>query len=89
MGVHARENDKIASQIDDSSKSLSQKKPPAYKIRNKMFLSTKNIRTERLLKKLDNKNIDLFKIKKLVGLLYQLELPHTMKIYDVFYPNLL
>ena len=46
------------------------KEPPVYKVGNKVFLSTKNIRTERLLKKLDDKNIDSFKIKKLVGLLY-------------------
>ena len=65
------------------------KKPPVYKVGDKVFLLTKNIRTERPSKKLDDKNIGPFKIKKLVGLLYQLELPHTMKIYDVFHPNLL
>ena len=64
------------------------KEPPVYKVEDKVFLLTKNIRTERLLKKLNNKNISFFKIKKLVRLLYQLKLPHTMKIYDVFYPNL-
>ena len=65
------------------------KEPLEYKVRDKVFLLTKNIRTERLSKKLNNKNIGLFKIKKLVRLLYQLELPHIMKIYDVFHPNLL
>ena len=65
------------------------KKPPVYKVGNKMFLSIKNIRTERLLKKLDDKNIDPFKIKKLVELWYQLELPPIMKIHDIFHPNLL
>ena len=65
------------------------KKPPVYKVGDKVFLSMKNIRTERLLKKLDDKNISPFKIKKLVGLLYQLELPHTMKIHDIFHLNLL
>ena len=65
------------------------KEPPTYKIGNEVFLSTKNIRTERPLKKLDDKYIGLFKIKKLVRSLYQLELPHIMKIHDVFYSNLL
>ena len=65
------------------------KEPPVYKVRDEVFLSTKNIKTEKPSKKLDDKNIDPFKIKKLVGLLYQLELPHTMKIHDVFHPNLL
>ena len=65
------------------------KKPFVYKVGNKVFLSTKNIRMERPSKKLDNKNIGLFKIKKLVRLSYQLELPHTMKIHNVFHSNLL
>ena len=65
------------------------KEPSVYKVRDKVFLSTKNIRMERPLKKLDNKNIGPFKIKKLMRLSYQLELPHTMKIHDVFHPNLL
>ena len=65
------------------------KKPSVYKIGDEVFLSTKNIRTKRPSKKLDYKNIGPFKIKKLVGLLYQLELPHTMKIHNIFHPNLL
>ena len=46
------------------------KEPPVYKVGDKIFLSTKNIKTERPSKKLDNKNISPFKIKKLVGLSY-------------------
>ena len=65
------------------------KKPLAYKVGDKVFLLTRNIKTEQPSKKLNNKNIGLFKIKKLVRLSYQLELPHTMNIYDVFYLNLL
>ena len=30
-----------------------------------------------------------YKIKKLVSLSYQLELPASMKIHDIFYPSLL
>ena len=30
-----------------------------------------------------------YKVKKLVGLSYQLELPHIIKIHDVFHSNLL
>ena len=64
------------------------KELPVYKVEDKVFRLMKNIRTERPSKKLDNKNISPFKIKKLVGSSYQLELPHTMKIYDVFHSNL-
>ena len=65
------------------------KNSPVYKVGDKVFLLTKNIRTEKASKKLDNKNISPFKIKKLVGLSYQLKLPYIMKIHDVFHPNLL
>ena len=65
------------------------KEPPVYKVEDKVFLSTRNIKTKQLLKKLNHKNIGPLKIKKLVGLLYQLELPYTMKIHDVFHSNLL
>ena len=64
-----------------------QKKPSVYKVGDEVFLLMKNIRTERSSKKLDDKNISLFKIKKLVELLYLLELSHTMKIHDIFHPN--
>ena len=66
------------------------KEPSAYKVGDEVFLSTRNIKTKRPSKKLDHKYIGPFKIKKLAGLsAYQLGLPHTMKIYDVFYSNLL
>ena len=64
------------------------KEPSVYKVGDKVFLLTKNIRMERPLKKLDDKNIGLFKVKILMRSLYQLKLLHTMKIYDVFHPNL-
>ena len=65
------------------------KKPLMYKVGDEVFLSIKNIKTEKLSKKLNDKNNSSFKIKKLVGLFYQLELPYTIKIYDVFHLNLL
>ena len=33
--------------------------------------------------------INPYKIKKLIRSPYRLDLPHTMKIHDVFHPNLL
>ena len=65
------------------------KEPPAYKINNMVWLSTRNIKTDRPFKKLDHKMIGPYKVKELVGLSYWLELSHTMKIHDVFHPNLL
>ena len=60
-----------------------------YKVGNLVRLSTKNIKTKRSLKKLDYKMIVPYKIKKLVGLLCQLDLSTFMKIHNVFHPILL
>ena len=65
------------------------KEPLAYKMGNMVWLSTRNIKTDRPSKKLDHKMIDPYKVKELIKSSYQLELPHTMKIHDIFHPNLL
>ena len=65
------------------------KKPSAYKIGNMVWLSTRNIKTDRPSKKLNHKMIGPYKVKELVGLSYWLELPYTMKIHDIFHSNLL
>ena len=66
-----------------------QKKLSVYKVGDMVWLSTRNIKTERLLKKLDHKMIGPYKVKELVKSSYQLKLLHIMKIHDVFHPNLL
>ena len=65
------------------------KEPPVYKVGDIVWLSTKNIKTKRPSKKLDHKMIGPYKVTELVGSSYQLMLPYTMKIHDVFHPNLL
>ena len=54
-----------------------------------VWLLTKNIKTERPLKKLDHKMIGPYKITELVKLLYQLDLPTSIRIHDIFHLNLL
>ena len=66
-----------------------QKNSPTYEVGNLMWLSTRNIKTERPLKKLDHKMIGPYKIEILVRSSYWLKLPITMKIHNVFHPNLL
>ena len=66
-----------------------QKKLPMYEVGDLVWLSTRNMKTKRLLKKLDHKMIEPYKVKTLVRSLYQLKLPSTMKIHNVFHPNLL
>ena len=54
-----------------------------------MFLSSKNIKTKRLYKKLDDKKYSLFKIKNLIRSLYRLKLLSIIRIYNIFYSKLL
>ena len=54
-----------------------------------VWLSTKNIKTEKPSKKLVHKMIGPYWVKELVGLSYRLELPTSIKIHNVFHLNLL
>src|SRR3978361_856059 len=66
------------------------KPAPAYQPGDKVWLSSKNIRTQRLSKKLDSKNLGPFEIVKKGGATsYELKLPASMRINPVFHSNLL
>jgi predicted alpha/beta-fold hydrolase len=65
------------------------RKEVAYNPGDLVFLSSRNIKTARLLKKLDNKMLGSFKILEAVGTSYRLQLPTTMRIHNVFHPSLL
>ena len=60
-----------------------------YEVRDMMFLNSRNIKTQRLLKKLNDKMFELFKIVIKVGRAFQLKLSRTMLIHDVFHASLL
>ena len=60
-----------------------------YEVRDMMFLNSRNIKTQRLSKKLNNKMFELFKIVTKVGRAFQLKLLRTMLIHDVFHASLL
>ena len=65
------------------------KPSPEYKVGDLVWLSTKNIHTEKPSKKLDHKRIGPYRVTELVGSAYRLDLPASMHIHDVFHPNLL
>ena len=65
------------------------RKEVEYKVRDEVWLSTKNLKTERPSKKLDHKMIGPYKVKQLVKLSCQLDLSTSMKIHNVFHPSLL
>ena len=81
----ARSQEQQAKAADRHQKSVEDN----YKVGDQVWLLTKNIKTERLSKKLVHKMVGLFKVKALVGLSCWLELPTSMKIHDVFHPSLL
>ncbi|QRV96830.1 Transposon Ty3-G Gag-Pol polyprotein [Ceratobasidium sp. AG-Ba] len=61
-----------------------------YKAGDKVWLVSQNVTTRRPLKKLDSKKLGPFVIsEKISSHAYQLDLPKTMKSYNVFHINLL
>ena len=60
-----------------------------YEVRDMMFLNLRNIKTQQLLKKLNNKIFESFKIVIKVRRVFQLKLSRTMLIHNVFYASLL
>ena len=63
---------------------------PNFSVGNKVWLSTKHIKTARPAKKLDHRFLGPFKIsEKISSHAYRLTLPPTMKIHNVFHVQLL
>jgi len=60
-----------------------------YKIESKMFLNERNIVTARSFKKLDDKMLDSFINLDFVDSSYKLKLLESMRVHDVFHPDLL
>src|SRR5436190_17176129 len=61
-----------------------------YKKGDKVWLNTKNIRTRRPAKKLDDRNAGPFVISQVISShAYRLKLPKTMRIHNVFHADLL
>jgi hypothetical protein len=68
----------------------SRKPALVYQPGDQVWLSSKNIKTQRPSKKLDSKNLGPFKVLGKVGATsYKLELPASMRIHPVFHSNLL
>jgi len=60
-----------------------------YKIESKVFLNERNIVTARSFKKLDDKMLDSFTNLDLIDSSYKLKLSESMRVHDVFHPDLL
>jgi hypothetical protein len=63
---------------------------PIFKKKDKIYLIQRNIQTKQPSTKLDHKKLELFKIKRITGLVnYKLVLPRTINIHPVFHISLL
>jgi hypothetical protein len=63
---------------------------PTLKKKDKIYLIQRNIQTKQPSIKLDHKKLELFKIKRVIGLInYELVLPKTINIHPVFHISLL
>ena len=64
--------------------------PQGLKVGNNMWLENKNIHSNQLSKKLNNKRYRLFRILKDIGLgAFELELPEGWMIHNIFNEDLL
>lgn len=63
---------------------------PMYQVSDEVWLSTRNIKTLRPSRKLDWKRIGRFSIKRIMSpYAYELDLPDTMRMHQVFHVSLL
>jgi len=61
-----------------------------FNVGDKVWLSTRNIKTTRLSKKLDYKRVGPYKVSKVINQnAYKLDLPNTLRIHNVFHVSLL
>ena len=65
------------------------KKKISYEIENKVFLFNRNIITDRLSKKLENKMLSPFLIIERVDIFYRFQLSKFMRVHNVFHSHLL
>lgn len=87
---HLRENTALAQLRMEEFANRKRSYSPNYQVGNKVYLSTKNIKTVRPSKKLDDKAIGPFTIIRRHGVAsYELDLPKSMKIHPVFHSSLL
>ena len=75
---------------EEAMKSMEIVQEAIKKARDNVWLESKNIHSNRPLKKLDQKRYRLFKISKDIGLeMFQLELPERWMIHNMFNEDLL
>jgi len=78
----------FGNRIQQQSRQTTEVKP--FAVEEKVYLRTNNIHVKQRSKKLNNKSIELFKIKRNInGLSYELDLLKEMRIHPVFHAFML
>jgi len=78
----------LANRIQQQTKQMTEVKP--FMVEERVYLRTDNIYIKQRSKKLNNKSIKLFKIKRNIkGLSYELDLLKKMQIHSVFHTFML
>ena len=79
----------IAVQESQSKQADTHWKDIIYAVRDKVWLSIRNITTDRPSKKLDHKMLGLFEVIGNKEVSIELQLPQSMEIHNLFHSNLL
>jgi len=78
----------LANRIQQQTEQTTEVKP--FVVEERVYLRTNNIHVKRRSKKLNNKSIEPFKIKRNIkGLSYKLDLLKKMRIHSVFHASML
>jgi hypothetical protein len=63
------------------------RRPVDFEVKDKVFVSTKNWKTQQPSRKLDHQMAGPFEIIRKIGNSYEVKLSNTMKIHNVFSPD--
>jgi hypothetical protein len=63
------------------------RREPDFGLKDKVWITTKNWKTDRPSRKLDNQMAGLYEILEKVGNAYRVQLPDSIKVHPVFAPN--
>jgi len=78
----------LTNRIQQQSKQTTEVK--SFVVKERVYLRTNNIHVKQKSKKLNNKSIEPFEIKRNIkGLSYKLDLPKKMQIHPVFHASML
>jgi len=78
----------LANRIQQQTGRTTEVKP--FKVEERVYLRTNNIHVKRRSKKLNNKSIEPFKVRRNIkGISYELDLPKKMQIHSVFHASML